>query len=93
MAMATAMATAMAMGVATKTAMAVTSAAAGSCCHGGNGFTICYAIFPQYADIVDVGNNNNCNRAPTQSTIDQGNFYWGVADFNNGLRPVWGGKG
>jgi hypothetical protein len=52
---------------------------------GNNGTTtdVCDAIHLRYADIVDVGSNDDGNRAPT---IDRGNIDGGAANFNNGMQ-------
>jgi hypothetical protein len=70
--------------------MAVTLFAASGSGDSSNGTTTddCNAILLQYADIVDVGSNDNGNCAPT---INGGNIDRGVAKFNNGMRCVWGG--
>jgi hypothetical protein len=49
----------------------------------------CDAILLQYADIVNVGSNNDGNCAPA---INGGNIERGVANFNIGVQGACGGQ-
>jgi hypothetical protein len=72
------------------TTMAVALSAVSDGGNDSNGTTmgVCNAILLRYADIVNVGSNDDGDCAPT---IDRGNIDRWVADFDNGVQCAWGG--